>query len=158
MSKLEGCVLGVLQMNNIINAGKPINLEAQVRVVREEGRELYNAVTQNEGPEQVLKETIDVLVTAFGALQALIEQGYDVFGAWEAVNENNMSKFPDEAADAIYTAEAYAASGIATTVSQDPVSSLFVIRNNAGKALKPHGYIPVDLKAYLPMDSQGETL
>lgn len=149
MSDLHACVLGVVEMNNIISSGKGINLEAQVRVVLEEAEELYDSVMENQGETQVLKEAVDVLVTAFGVVQALIERGYDVYGAWAAVNVNNLSKFPEDFVTAKYSQTML---GDDVTLEQDPRTKRYVLKNRQGKAVKPFGYEKVDVSPFVPKE------
>ena len=154
MCKIEKCVAGVAEFNVIAGNYQNIGYDtllAQAKVVREEGIELYNAVHDVEGKEQILKEAVDVLVTAFGFVGILQNLGYDVYGAWKEVNKNNLDKFPKSQTDAFYTKTGYEASGVTTEVVQYNHNT-WVIKDTHGKVRKPIGYQKVCLKKYLPQE------
>lgn len=156
MSKIEDCVAGVAEFNVLAGNLEDITHEtllSQVRVVREEGNELYDAVFYEEGQEQVLKEAVDVLVTIHGFVGMLQNLGYDVYGAWKEVNDNNTSKFPSDYTSAKYSAFEYESAG--TSVIIIPVSGgRYAIKDFAGKIRKPFGYEKPDLKKYLPQQKE----
>jgi len=86
---------GVKEFNNVIGNLNNVDekkLIAQARCVLEEAKELHYAVTNNEGSEQLLKETVDVIVTIFGVVQQLQTLGYNVWDALDKVNKNNLTK------------------------------------------------------------------
>lgn len=152
MCKVEECVAGVAEFNAIAGNYEDVDYQkllSQARVVKEEGLELYAAVNDVEGDYQLLKECVDVLVVAHGFAGMLQHLGYDVYGAWKATNENNLSKFPSSQTDAYYTKMAYEATGETVEVIQHN-SSTWVVKDSKGKVRKPIGYQPVELDKYLP--------
>ena len=111
IDNLPNLVEGVVTFNAISGNLLDVNnssLLAQSKVVLEEATELLQAVSEKEGDEQILKGTVDCLVTVFGMVAMLNRLGYDVSGAWQAVNGNNMTKFPTNHVEAIYAADAIA--------------------------------------------------
>lgn len=128
----------------------PEKLLAQARCVAEEGNELLQALEQNEGQAQILKETIDVFVTAFGMLILLQLQGYNVQEAFEAVNKNNLSKVTLDAATAAYTAAFYNNSKPYIKHEVHVVDNNYHVKNEAGKVVKPINYVPVDVSQFVP--------
>lgn len=152
MNKVEECVDGVITFNNIGGNLENIDypkLRAQAAVVYEEGKEYYDAVFLKQGPEQTLKEIIDVLVTAHGAAAQLEALGYDVCGAWQVVNDNNLTKFCDKVT-AEYSKHYYDEAGTPVSIQCHCPSNSWIIRDKNGKIRKPINYKPVDLKEFLP--------
>jgi len=149
---LKECIDGVTLFNEIAGNFSNITndkLIAQSKVVREEGIELLEAV-ESGVENEILKECVDVLVTIHGFVKMLEEQGYDVMGAWSEVNSNNLSKFPstDEAVEA--SLEYYYEQEIAVSATTVPDYNCFVIKNDAGKVVKPLGYKKCNVASYTP--------
>ena len=150
MNLLE-CYDGVYKFNDV--AGNLDNvseegLRAQARCVLEEAKELFAAVDENEGPEQLLKESIDVTVTIFGFIQQLYSQGYDVFGAMTKVNENNITKVSMDDVVAAYTVMAYEELNIHVEKHRNPIG--YCVKDENGKIRKPVNYKAVDVAEFVP--------
>lgn len=150
------CIEGVYRFNRI--AGNLVNvdcddLKAQCLLIDEEVKELNSAVFNDEGPEQILKETADNLVVLFGMVEMLESLGYDVYGAWKAVNDNNLSKYCTDTTQRDYTDDFYKQRGITLTWTQDEMTGVWVGKDENGKVRKPINYKPVCLKEYLPKEN-----
>lgn len=150
MNLLE-CYDGVYKFNSV--AGNLDNvseesLRAQARCVLEEAKELFAAVDEDEGPEQLLKESIDVTVTIFGFIQQLYSQGYDVFGAMTKVNENNLTKVSMDDVVAAYTMMAYEELNIPVEKHRNPIG--YCVKDEHGKIRKPVNYKAVDVAEFVP--------
>lgn len=154
MELWEEGISGTVEFNvlagNLENISEE-NLLAQAKVVREEGIELFNAVANKEGPEQVLKEAIDVLVTIHGFVSMLQTKGYDVCGAWKEVNDNNLTKFPSDYVTAHYSQLAYLDDNVQVEVVKRS-EDCFVLKDDNNKVRKPIGYQKPNLKKYLPKE------
>ena len=152
IDNLPSLVEGVVTFNAISGNLLDVNsssLLAQSKVVLEEAKELLQAVSEKEGDEQVLKETVDCLVTIFGMVAMLNRLGYDVSGAWQAVNGNNMTKFPTDRAEAIYAADVIAtATGKVCSVFER--DGRYIIKDGNNKIRKPLGYKKVSVLQYTP--------
>lgn len=152
---LKECIEDVVLFNTYAGNYDNITDEfllSQARVVREEGCELLDAVANNEGKEQVLKECVDVLVTITGFATMLQRAGYDVLGAWKAVNANNLDKFPTSYTDACYTLTGYESTEVSVAGFQmiEVDSSRWAIKDGNGKIRKPIGYEKVSVKQFIP--------
>lgn len=151
MTTLLDCYDGVYKFNAV--AGNLDNvtdemLRAQARCVLEEAKELFTAVDENEGPEQLLKESIDVTVTIFGFLQQLYSRGYDVFGGMTKVNGNNLTKVSMDDAVTAYTLMAYEESGIKVEKHRNPIG--YCVKDEHGKIRKPVNYKSVSVAEFTP--------
>lgn len=150
---LKKCIEDVVLFNTYAGNYDNITDEqllSQARVVREEGDELFDAVANNEGKEQILKECTDVLVTAVGFATMLQKAGYDVLGAWNKVNLNNLTKYPTSYIDACYTLTGYQATEVGEFSLVQVDSSRWAIKDERGKVRKPIGYEKVSLKQFVP--------
>ena len=88
-------------------------------LIGEEIGELATAAENND-PQEVLKELMDVLVVLVGYGHSL---GFDMDGAWNEVWKSNMSKI-------------------------DPATGT-VLKREDGKVLKPETYVAPDMSKYL---------
>lgn len=152
IDNLPDLVEGVVTFNTISGNLLDVNsssLLAQSKVVLEEATELLQAVEEKEGQEQILKETVDCLVTIFGMVAMLNRLGYDVAGAWRAVNENNMTKFPTDRIEAIYAADAIA-NEMGKVCSVFERDGRYIIKDGNNKIRKPLGYQKVSVLQYTP--------
>lgn len=125
------------------------NLIAQAKVVFEEGNELFGAVMDKD-PNEILKECVDCLVVVHGFAKMLEEQGYDVLGAWSEVNNNNLSKFPKHATVAGLSVADYLSRDITVHYTHNEEYDVFVIKNDAGKVVKPIDYKKCSVASYTP--------
>ena len=152
IDNLPGLVEGVVTFNTVSGNLLDVNsssLLAQSKVVLEEATELLEAVEGNEGQEQILKEAVDCLVTIFGMVAMLNRLGYDVSGAWQAVNGNNMTKFPTDRVEAIYAADAIAneTGKVCSVFERD---GRYIIKDGNGKVRKSLRYQKVSVLQYTP--------
>ena len=152
MNKIEECVLGVVEFNTLAGNFDDVseeNLIAQALVVREEADELFDAVNLKEGNTQILKECVDALATVHGFAAMLQRKGFDVVGAWKAVNENNMSKFVDSYETACYTKIGYEATeGDGFYVAK--AGDKYCVKDINHKVRKPMGYKKISVAAFTP--------
>lgn len=149
---IEECVSGVELFNEIAGNSGLITQEsliAQAKVVAEEGNELLEAVLEGS-PNEILKECVDVLVTIHGFVKMLEEQGYDILGAWNAVNINNLSKFPVDEKIACDSVDALADQGVFCRIEENDHYQVFVIKDGQGKVRKPINYKKCSVAAYTP--------
>lgn len=127
------------QLNNITQA----SLDHQAKLCLDEAIELTESGTDKQN---ALKEAIDVLVTAFGYIQKLEKiYGCDVALAMNVVNENNLSKFAENADDLLPSVRMYMDKGIKVDVQYDQESGLSCLKDEAGKVRKPDWYKDADL-------------
>ena len=148
---MENCVLGVYEFNRLAGNYDNITKEkllAQAKVVLEEAKELLQAIENDEGEEQILKELCDCHVPITGISQMLILLGYGVFPAWKKVNANNLQKFCNTELEAIYSKEAYEAQGISVEINK--IEEVFVLKDKNGKVRKPLNYEKVSVKEFTP--------
>lgn len=149
---IEHCIDQVVVFNDIAGNLDNITQEslvAQANVVEEEGKELLEAVLEGN-PNEILKECVDVLVTIHGFVKMLEEQGYDVIGAWNAVNINNLSKFPIDEKIACDSVDALADQGVFCKIEANDHYQVFVIKDEQGKVRKPINYKKCSVAAYTP--------
>ena len=145
---------GVKEFNNVIGNLDNVDekkLIAQARCVLEEAKELHYAVTNNEGSEQLLKETVDVIVTIFGVVQQLQTLGYNVWDALDKVNKNNLTKVSMDAIQAAYTQDAFAENNVDTVVVTTPHG--YAVKDSNGKVRKPINYKAVSVAEFIPEEA-----
>ncbi len=119
------------------------DLKFQTELLQEELNETYDSITIGND-EEILDGAIDVLVVALGLVQKLERLGFDVSGAMEAVAQNNLSKYPSNEEDAVKSLEP------GWSCTQDQGTSLWVIKDGAGKIRKPWNFKSVDLSQFTP--------
>ena len=158
IDNLPNLVEGVVTFNAISGNLLDVNsssLLAQSKVVLEEATELLEAVEEGLGQEQILKEAADCMVSICGMVAMLNRLGYDVSGAWQAVNENNMTKFPTDRIEAIYAADAIAneTGKVCSVFERD---GRYVIKDGNGKIRKSASYSKVSVLQYTPDYQQKE--
>lgn len=153
---LDTLASDVFLFNEIAGNFKEVSKEklvAQAKVVLEESQELLQALVNNEGEEQLLKETIDVLVTVLGMFGMLKQQGYNVEAAWNVVNKNNLTKFCHSYSDALNGVLDYSAQGIKVVYERSPPHIdrfYYILRDENGKVRKPLGYKKCSVKQFTP--------
>lgn len=124
-------------------------LGKQFKVLAEEVKELAEGLdTLSE--EEILDGAVDVAVVITGFLQLLHRRNYNVVKALEKTAKNNLSKFPKSSLIVKETIEAYAIKGISCTAEYNDIYDAYVIKNEAGKIMKPLGFVPNDLSDCLP--------
>jgi len=128
------------------------DLENQVKLVREEAQELFDAVTLGEPLVNILQETIDVLVVAQGMLQLLESLGCDTNGALLAVADKNLSKFTSDRDEAWESMEQYHKENKEVTVEYNRENNVYVLKDQNDKVRKPLKFTRVDLSKFVPKD------
>ena len=149
---IQDCINDVALFNEIagnFNLVTQESLVAQANVVEEEGKELLEAVLEGN-PNEILKECIDCLVVVHGMAQMLQEQGYDILSAWNAVNKNNLSKFPLTEKEACDSVDALSDQGVFCTIEANDHYQVYVIKDEHSKVRKPVGYKKCSVAAYTP--------
>ena len=149
---IQKCIDQVTMFNEIAGNLSNVtheNLIAQAKVVFEEGDELFGAV-MNKDPNEILKECVDCLVVVHGFAKMLEEQGYDVLGAWNEVNTNNLSKFPHTEAEVIFTKQHYEKDGVELVAEYNPDYGVFVLKDTSSKVRKPLSYKKCSVASYTP--------
>jgi hypothetical protein len=136
----------VLKFNSIASQlDKPDNnsIALQLDLIQEEYLETVEAFDNNDKVE-ILDGTLDMFVVVCGLMQKLEAQGYNVEEALKRVCENNVSKFPSY-------------EGNKTNIWPPEYQVLFnekhkviVLKNKAGKTVKPPGFKPVDISDCVP--------
>ena len=151
MINVESRVQEVVLFNTLLgryDSPTTNDLMAQARVCREEALELFEAVSEHHPQKDLLKECVDLLVVAHGFAALLNAQGYDVSAAWQATNENNMTKFCSTQTDAFYTKAGYeSAEGVGFVVEQVDYCK-WAVKDKHGKLRKPIGYEKIDLTEF----------
>ena len=154
-SKIEEALLGVVEMQTLMGKldAKPSkkDLLAQAKLILEEAQELYQAIEQDEGEEQILKETCDNLVVVFGMVAHLHMAGYNVWDAMQAVNSNNMTKFCNTQSEAAYTKIGFEATDSSQEYTVKQLSyNKWGVFNASGKMMKPLGYQKCSVAKFTP--------
>lgn len=121
-------------------------------LVQEELEETQEALSK-ENYTEVLDGAVDLLIVTVGLLQILKANAFDTEGAIQETNQNNLSKFCTTEQQVRDTFDYYEKRGIICSLSFDDRSGLFAVKNKqTGKLLKKVGFVPNDLKAYVPED------
>lgn len=128
----------------------------QLNLIDEELSEACEA-WDNMDDKEILKESIDIIVTSLGLIQLLDRAGVDVGSALEAVALNNLAKFYESVDKANETCEYYSTEGEEAEVKEvyedDDGVVYAVIRKSDGKLLKPQNHPKVDLSEYLKTEN-----
>ena len=105
---------------------------------------------EEKNPTEMLDGACDILVTAFGLVQALEKAGFDMDEAMERVTANNLDKFPSSVSEV--------PKGMTATLNGK--YNVFVLKDVAGKIRKPPNFKSVDLGGTVREDffqnTQGE--
>ncbi len=124
---------------------KAAKVDLQLSLIFEKLQETITAF-ENGNDVEILDGAVDVAVTAFGLLQHLNEQGYDVDTAMQRVAANNLSKFTPVGERVGYDPETQ-------VVEFNSEYQVSVLRNKAtGKVMKPANFPPVDLSDLTPVE------
>lgn len=111
------------------------SLALQLDLQQEEFIETVDAY-DNKNPVELLDGVIDQAVVLFGMMQKLNALGVDVEGAFERVNQNNLSKFSDSPLQQPPKTVAVFNKRWEVWVFKDAIT---------GKIKKPIDFVPVDL-------------
>lgn len=153
---LQNLVDMSLQFNAISGADQEINRSSlfnQVMFVYDEAEELVNAaklydsVSEKEG--EIIKEALDVIVTAVGVLQKMQNRGYDIEAAANEVGLNNLTKYPKDDTIVKQTLKEYGDKKVTCFASYIPQYDCWTIRDSQGKVRKPSGYVSVDSDSFV---------
>lgn len=128
------------------------SLFQQAKLVMEEAKELYDAINLCEGNEQILKETCDLLVVAFGMAGKLQHLGYDVAGAWDCVNVNNLTKFPSTEQEVVDSVVEYGKDNIRIFPEYTEDYDCYILKDENGKVRKKAGYKKCSVAKFAPKD------
>lgn len=116
----------MIVFNDVLNFAQACDQEPStemqdlyVNLIREEYKELEEAVAAKDEVE-ILDACMDLLWVTIGLCHM---KGYDIYGAWDELTENNFSKI-------------------------DPVTGK-VLRREDGKILKPESWTAPDFSPYL---------
>lgn len=107
-------------IDQTVNEHNPDQFSLYFNLIEEEFTELKEAMDAGDQVE-VLDALIDILVVTIGAGNSI---GADMEGAWNEVMRTNFNKIDSETGK--------------------------VRRREDGKVLKPEGWLPPELKKYLP--------
>lgn len=140
---LQKLIDATVEFNRISGQEKETSLhqlhDATAFVV-DEAIELKEANLNADYPE-MLKEALDVIVTAVGVLQRLKNLGYDVEHAADVVGQNNLSKFTQDREVVMQTITDRLNKNLLTRSEQDAATGLWMLRDaQSGKILKPINY------------------
>lgn len=125
------------------------DIENQLKLIQEEVDETKEALS-NGDIVGVLDGLVDTLVVTLGLIQKLENIGVDVNRAMHLVADNNLSKHVDDEEIAKQTLKHYATQGIKVSYRYNALYKKFTILDENNKVRKPIGYLPVDLKDYVP--------
>lgn len=126
------------------------SLEAQMKVVVEEVKELQDAFDSQNATE-LLDGACDAFVTLSGLMQKMEIAGFKVDKALQRVNENNMEKYPTE----MLSADLNAYSEKGWDVIYNNEFDCYVLKDKNGKIRKPIDFQSVDIMDFLPEDFFG---
>ena len=118
--------------------------------IQEELKELKLAIEQGDLVEQ-LDGCVDLLVTTFGFMVKLQQQGADIGKAMVKTGKNNLSKFPVDRSVVEDTLKFYKEKGKDCVSSYCVLNNRWVIRDMNGKYQKPKGFVENDLSDCFPV-------
>lgn len=116
---------------------------SQFKIIQSEVIELLEEIEKDNLVGQA-DACIDILVTVFGMIKKLENQGMNTSLVMQRIAENNLSKFPCDEQTAIDSSELYIDQGTYCTIGYSSKHQRYVIRDDAGKYRKPIGFQDVD--------------
>lgn len=143
---------GKVCVGDINNVAFWKDVEDQIGLILEEVKETKEAAELGDAPE-LLKETVDVVVTLFNLLEKLERAGFDLGKALEMVCENNLLKVTTNYTKAKETLDALGEDHhyLETVIMQGELW-YSVKRNSDNKIMKLRGHPRVDLIDCVPLD------
>lgn len=103
------------------------------------------------------KELIDGGVDSVYTILALVKEfeslGYDFFGAFKTVCENNTTKFVKTATEAEMSVRQYQSQGVECKSVYNEKYDCYSIVDSNNKVRKPLGYKSVELEQFLPKEN-----
>ena len=132
----------------------------KLKIVLEEVNEAIDAVTVNGellrheiDKKELLDGVCDILYTVFALPRELEALGYDMFGAFETVCENNSTKFVKTASEAEMSVRHYQSKGIEWKSIYNEKYNCYSIVDGNNKVRKPIYYKSVELEQFLPKEN-----
>lgn len=125
----------------------------QLELIQEELSEGIEAAKREDLVEEI-DAACDLFVTVAGYMQQLDRMGCNIQEALKRVCENNMSKLLEvnDAARIEATIQLYKGEGIDITLEDSALNGFVVAKHpETGKALKPAGYVSVDISDCIPV-------
>lgn len=117
----------------------------QLSYIQSEVHELADALEELDLVEE-LDACMDILVTVFGYMQKIQQQGARVDKAMVKTADNNLSKFPNTLEEVQRTQEFYKnVKNKDTVFGYSPEYKRYVVRDMNGKYLKPSSFVENDL-------------
>jgi NCAIR mutase (PurE)-related protein len=145
---IEDHYCGVYAFNkiagNLANADAK-SVEAQIKVVVEEVKELEKAFAEKDSVE-LLDGVCDAFVTVAGLMQQMSAAGFNVDKALQRVCENNLTKYPTE----VTKQELEAYQWNLWTVTYNKEYDCYVLKDANGKIRKPAGFVSVGISDLVP--------
>jgi len=139
----------VKTFNNLAGNGNTMkDFIAQNKCLLEEVGEVREGIDNND-PTEILDGIIDTIYVALGMLQKLEQLGCDIQGAIARVCYDNLEKFPIYEEDAQRTIREYNAKNVNASYKYNDRHNRYVVKNEAGKVLKPYYFKPTDLSDYV---------
>lgn len=121
------------------------SLEAQIKVVVEEVKELEKAYADKDAVE-LLDGVCDAFVTVAGLMQKMQSAGFDVNKAIERVCINNLEKYPTQMLSS--DLDKYYQKGWDVLYNNE--YDCYVLKDKNGKIRKPDGFVPVQISDLVP--------
>jgi len=147
ISALDQLFIDTEQCCNIAGQTQSVDIESKLQqfdIIQEEVKELLTAIGNHDLTEQ-LDACVDTLVTVFGFMLKLQQQGADLDKAMIKTGANNLTKFPIDRDVAEATIQKYKNKGINVGISFNPMYNRWVIKDTNGKYKKPVGFVDNDL-------------
>lgn len=121
----------------------------QLDLIQEELQETYTATEGEPNYTEILDGCCDLLVVVTGLQQILEANDFDVQGAMNATNTNNLSKFCKTPSEVYSTFNYYEKRGIQCEAVHDDISGFIVVKNKqTGKVLKCFGFKSNDVSQF----------
>lgn len=144
VGKAYGSVFKFNEIAGQLNDPDKDSIALQLDLIQEEYLEGVEAF-DNEDRVELLDAAVDMWVVVSGLLQKLEAMGYNVEEALQRVTDNNLTKFPSTANNAMNSWNA----------DYEPTFNkkhqVLVLKDKNGKVRKPDGYKSVDLSDLVPV-------
>jgi len=131
------------------------DIENQVKLIREETKELSEAHAYEEPEINLLQESVDLLVVTLGLIEMLRKKGYDVDGALLAVADCNLSKFTQSGKVSLDSQQDYLSKGTTVKSQYNAEYDVWVLKDSNDKVRKPIDFKKVNLEEFKPKYSIG---
>lgn len=125
-------------------------IASQVALIKEEAKELQEALDNND-PVELLDAVCDLYVVLNGLTQKLLNAGFDVAEAMQAVDDNNFSKFPATTTEVQQSKKWYKETkGVDVIIERNQKYGVYVLKDSNGKVRKPSSFKDVELTDFVP--------